>query len=39
VLTLVGTSRQAVYGAVDRVHFEGKQFRHDIGELERVASA
>src|SRR5205085_2805110 len=26
VLTLAGTSRQAVYGAAERVHFDGKQF-------------
>lgn len=31
VLTLVGFEREAVYGAAERVRFQGKQFRRDIG--------
>jgi len=28
----LGEARRAVYGAVSRIHFEGMQLRHDIGE-------
>jgi phosphoribosylamine--glycine ligase len=40
VLTLVGSDRQAVYAAAERVSFRGKQFRSDIGmEVEAAVGA
>jgi phosphoribosylamine--glycine ligase len=37
VLTLVGFERDAVYAAAERVHFDGKQYRRDIGADVQVA--
>jgi phosphoribosylamine--glycine ligase len=40
VLTLVGSDRQAVYAAAERVSFRGKQLRSDIGmEVEAAVGA
>jgi len=40
VLAVVGSDRDAVYAGADTIHFEGKQFRTDIGrEVEAVVGA
>ncbi|MBV9325428.1 MAG: phosphoribosylamine--glycine ligase [Chloroflexi bacterium] len=40
VLTVVGSERDAVYAAADRLSFDGKQFRRDIGtEVQALVGA